>query len=39
LTIALASPFPVLIDAIIDPNGEVPAGDRYLHLNASGEAQ
>ena len=39
LTIALASPFPVLIDAIIDPNGEVPAGDRYLHLNASADGQ
>ena len=39
LTTAFASPFPVLIDAIIDPGGDVPAADRYLHLNASGSGQ
>jgi thiamine pyrophosphate-dependent acetolactate synthase large subunit-like protein len=39
LAIALASPFPTLIDAVIDPNADVPAGDRYLHLNASEAVQ
>jgi thiamine pyrophosphate-dependent acetolactate synthase large subunit-like protein len=33
---ALQAPFPVLIDAVIEPNAEIPgAGARYLHLDAS----
>jgi thiamine pyrophosphate-dependent acetolactate synthase large subunit-like protein len=35
---AFLSPGPVLIEAVVDPHAEVPAGDRYLHLDASAEA-
>ena len=34
--VALRAPYPVLIDAVIEPNAEIPgAGERYLHLDAS----
>ncbi len=35
---ALRAPHPTLIEAVIDPLAEVPAGDRYLHLDASLES-
>lgn len=34
---ALRAPHPTLIEAKIDPLADIPAGDRYLHLDASSE--
>lgn len=39
LRVALQAPFPVLIDAIIDPDAEIPGAQaRYLHLEQSRRA-
>jgi thiamine pyrophosphate-dependent acetolactate synthase large subunit-like protein len=35
---ALRAKRPTLIEAMIDPNAAVPAGDRYLHLDASSKS-